>query len=120
MLLQFKVVSDGSLWSIDSTKLHYARISRTLLEVENPSTEPVIEEFGKLIPQSQVLEVYRLEGRTPGTDGPGGGLTSVCVIVRIADTTLEIILSANVPITDVVSVRPIESIRCMVLGERTQ
>ena len=119
MLLQFKVVADDSLWSLDTDRLRYARLTRPLTELaENPTDEPAIEEFGKLVQMDPVCEVYRMEGRTPHTDGPGGGLTTVVLVVRITGTTLEIVCSANVPVTDVINVKPINDVRCVVAGQK--
>jgi hypothetical protein len=119
MLLQFKVVGDGSLWSIDSDRLRYARLARPFVEIaENPSDDPAIEEFGELKQVNPLVEAYRMEGRTPSTDGPGCGLTSVAIIVRITNNALEIGVSANVPITEPVCVKPIDTVRCEVLGQQ--
>jgi hypothetical protein len=118
MLLQFKVVKDGSLWAIDTDKLRYYRLARPLLEIaENPKDEPAIEEFGELKSVHPIMELYRLEGRTPNTDGPGCGLTSVAIITRITDQTLEIGVNANVEISEPVCVKSIDTVRCEVLGQ---
>lgn len=117
MLLQFKVVQDSSLWSIDTDKRRYARLARSLVDiVGNPTTDPAVEEFGELKLMHSVMEVFMLEGRTPSTDGPGAGLTSVCIVVRIADTMLEVGVMANVEIAEPVMVNPINNVRCEVLG----
>lgn len=120
MVYQFKVVSDGSLWAIDSGKLRYARLSRPLEDAfKNPSEESAVEEFGKLIQMNPLIRLYRLEGRTPDTDGPGGGLASVVVDLDIPDTVLEVGISANVPISDPICVKPIERVSCTVLGQQS-
>lgn len=118
MLLQFKVVSDSSLWSFDTDSLRYARLSRPLSDiVDNPSTDPAVEEFGKLTSMNPLVEAYRMEGRTPTTDGPGGGLTSIAIVVRISDNVLVIGVNANVKITEPICVKPILSVKCEVLGQ---
>ena len=118
MLLQFKVVADGSLWSCDTDKRRFARLARSLVDiVEAPTAEPAVEEFGELKLVHPVMELYRLEGRSPTTDGPGAGLTSVGVVVRIADNTLEVGVMANVEIAEPVVVNPINNVRCEVLHQ---
>lgn len=120
MLLQFKVVKDQSLWSLDTDRLRFARLSRPLADIaENPGTESAIEEFGELKQVSPLVELYRLEGRTPSTEGLGAGLTSVAIVVRITNTTLEIGVNANVPISDPICVKPIERVSCTVLGQQS-
>lgn len=116
MLLQFTVVSDGSVWSCDTDALRYARLIKPLAEViETLTDQPVIEEFGELKQVSPIMELYRLEGRTPNTEGPGCGLTSIAIVVRITDA-VEIGVNANVDISDPICVRPITQVRCSVLG----
>lgn len=118
MVLQFKVIEDQSLWAIDLDKLQYVCLSRALADVfENPSQEPVVEEFGKLVQVNQLLRVFRMEGRTPSTEGPGAGLTSVIVVLDVIDTALIITLNANVKITEPICVKPILSVKCEVLGQ---
>jgi hypothetical protein len=118
MVLQFKVVADQSLWVLDSDKMRYARVSKPMSEIaENPSSDSAVEEFGTLKWMSPLMELYRLEGRTPTTDGPGAGLTSIAIVVRVVDETLEIAVNANVDITEPVCVKPISRVRCEVLGQ---
>jgi hypothetical protein len=117
MLLQFKVVEDGSLWSCDTDKLRYARLARSLVDIaENPSDEPAVEEFGELKSMNPLVEAYRMEGRERTTEGPGCGLTSIVIAVRILDDTVDIGVRANVPISDVINVKPIRKVVCEVLG----
>lgn len=118
MLLQFKVTEDGSLWLIDSDAMRYSRVTAPVTDPEKwEAGEGETEEYGKLVPASPIMEVYRLEGRDPKTEGPGCGLTSVAIIVRILGTTVQIGVSANVPIKDPVSVKGITAVQCDVLGQ---
>lgn len=116
MLLEFKVVADSSLWVIDTDKSLYARISEPVREL-HPGKPPV-EEFGNIVAVSPVMELYRFEGREPKTEGPGCGLTSVAILVRIVNSELEIGVKANVEIEEPVCVSQINNVRCEVLGHK--
>lgn len=78
--------------------------------------EAETEEFGELKLVSPIMELYRLNGRDVKTDGPGCGLTSVAILVRIVNTVLEIQVSANVPIKEPTCLKEINQVRCEVIG----
>lgn len=119
MLLQFKCVSDDSLWLLDTDKLRYARTARPISEIlDAPSADPVIEEFGELKSMDKIMELYQLVGRTRETEAPGQGLCSVAVLVRILGTEVVIGVSANVPIKECACIKPITGVTCEIIGQK--
>lgn len=118
MLLQFTVVADNSIWLIDTDKLRYSRVSAPVTDIEKwESGAAETEEFGELKQMNPMIEVYRLVGREPQTDGPGCGLTSVAILVRITNNELVIGVNANVSIKDPACVKPINNVVCEVIGQ---
>lgn len=111
MLLQFTVVSDGSLWIIDSDDLRYRRVDAGKWE----ACEIVTEELGKLKLVNPLLEVYRLDGRDAGTEGPGAGITSIAILSRVLKTGTIVSVSANVEIKNPVCILP-QGVECEVIG----
>ncbi len=119
MLLQFQVTADDSIWVLDTDKMRYSRVSAPVTDLdlwENGGAN--VEEFGEIEVMNPLMEVYRLVGREPKTEGPGSGLTSVAILIRIVNTSLEIGVNANVPVKEPVCVKPIDTVRCEVLGQQ--
>jgi hypothetical protein len=108
MLLQFAVEKDNSLWICDVQTMQWARVSA-------PASDPnsKIEESGKLVPQG--FGIYALEGRTPKTEGPGAGFSSIGNYVVAIGTTVQIFLRANVQIKDFTMPVPIRQILYKIL-----
>lgn len=118
MLLQFVVTGDDSIWIIDSDNLRYSLVTAPVTDLEQwEKGKAAVEEYGKLELMNPMVEVYRLVGREPKTEGPGCGLTSVAILVRILNTTLQIGISANVKIKDPVCLKAIDAVNCEVLGQ---
>lgn len=118
MMLQFKCVSDDSLWLLDTDKLRYARTARPISEIlDAPSADPVIEEFGELKSMDKIMELYQLVGRTRETEAPGQGLCSVAILARIYSTGTIAGVSANVQIKDCICLKPY-GITCEIIGQR--
>ena len=106
MLVQFNVVKDNSAWLIDTVAMNY-------IHSESQAADAQIVERGKLIliGMQGVIRIFALEGRTVSTEGPGAGLCTFGYAIVDLDTTLTFYIHANVPITNITSVRPIESVR---------
>lgn len=106
MLIQFKVVQDETSWFVDTVQMRWAQTKG----IEDTSE---ILEFGKLVfvGMQGVLRIFAFEGRTPKTDGPGAGLCTFGYAMVDLDTTLTFFIQANVPIKDLTSRRPIDTIR---------
>ena len=106
MLIQFNVVKDNSCWTIDNVLMNYVRSER--FEKDAP-----IEERGKLVfvGMQGILRVFALEGRAVGTDGPGDGLCIFGYAMHEVDTTLTYFIQCNVPVANLNSLRPIDTIR---------
>jgi len=103
VLLQFKVTADDSIWICDVQFLNWAHVSA-------PGTDPEskVLEHGKLIPQG--FGVYAMEGRTPKSEGPGAGLSSIGMYLVGLGNTIKIYIRANVPIKDFTMPAPIKQI----------
>jgi len=103
VLLQFKVTADDSIWICDVQFLNWAHVSA-------PGTDPEskVLEHGKLIPQG--FGVYAMEGRTPKSEGPGAGLSSIGTYLVGIGSTIKIYIRANVPIKDFTMPAPIKQI----------
>lgn len=106
MLVQFNVEKDNSAWLIDTVAMNY-------VHSESQAPDAPIVERGKLIfvGMQGVIRIFALEGRTTSTDGPGAGLCTFGYAIIDLDTILTFYIHANVPITNINSVRPIESVR---------
>lgn len=106
MLLQFKVISDSTYWMIDTVGMKWSRSAGN----ENSSK---IEELGKLIfiGLQGPMRVFALEGRDPKTEGPGNGLCTFGYALIDLDTTAIFYVQANVPIDELISRRPIETVK---------
>ena len=106
MLVQFNVVKDNSAWLIDTVAMNY-------IHSESQAADAQIVERGRLIfvGMQGVIRIFALEGRTVGTEGPGAGLCIFGYAIVDLDTTITFYLHTNVPITNINSVRPIESVR---------
>ena len=106
MLVQFKVKADGSSWLIDTVLMNY-------IHSEGSDESAKIVERGKLIfvGMQGVIRIFALEGRTSKTDGPGAGLCTFGYAIMDLDTTITFYIQANVPITDLNSVRPVDTVR---------
>jgi hypothetical protein len=106
MLLQFTVVKDNSAWLVDTVTMNY-------IHSESQAPDAQILERGKLvfIGMQGVIRLFAMEGRTTNTEGPGAGLCTFGYAMIDLDTTLTFYIQANVPIKDLNSVRPIESVR---------
>lgn len=115
MLILFRCESDSSLWSLDTDKLRYARLSKPLTEIVDSS--PVVEEFGSLILLNQLIEQYRLDGRTEKTEAPGAGLCAVTILTRLLNTGPFVGIAANVPIKEPQVVNPQIAVQCEVIGQ---
>lgn len=114
MLINFRCVSDGSLWYCDTDRLRYCRASKPIQEITEGDS--VVEEFGKLKLVSPILEMYSLDGRTPTTEAPGKGLSTIGVITRVIGDQLYIYLESNVKIKESTCISPINGVRCEVIG----
>lgn len=106
MLIQFNVVEDNSAWLIDTVLMNYLRS-------DGQSEGAQIEERGKLIfvGMQGVVRIFALEGRSTSTEGPGAGLCSFGYAIMDRDTTLTFYVQANVPIKNLNSVRPVDTVR---------
>lgn len=106
MLVQFNVVKDNSAWLIDTVAMNY-------IHSESQAADAQIVERGRLIfvGMQGVIRIFALEGRTVRTEEPGAGLCTFGYAIVDLDTTITFYLHANVPITNINSVRPIESVR---------
>jgi hypothetical protein len=91
---------------IDTGLMRWAR-------TDGDSDKSEILEFGKLIfvGMQGVLRIFAFEGRTVSTEGPGAGLCTFGYAMIDLDTTLTFYIQANVPIKDIISRRPIETVR---------
>lgn len=106
MLIQLKVVQDDSSWFLDTTQMRWARTNG-----EEDKSE--ILELGKLllVGMQGVLRIFALEGRTTKTDGPGNGLCTFGYALVDFDTTLTFFIQCNVPVKDIISRRPIDTVK---------
>lgn len=100
MLLQFRVVSDDSLWIVDTQFLNFAK-------VDLPGTDPQSKILlsGKLIPRG--FGIYALEKRTVKTDN---GLCSFGVNLVGLGQTIKVYLRTNVLVKDFTMPAPIRQI----------
>ncbi len=80
---------------------------------ESQEQSSQIIERGKLIfiGMQGVIRLFALEGRKPDTEGPGVGFCTFGYAMVDLDTTLTFYVQANVPIKNLNSVRPIDTIR---------
>lgn len=101
MLLQFQVVSDNSLWIVDTQYLQWGRVSAP----PNPTQpeESKVLESGKLVPKG--FGIYGLEPRTPKD-----GLATIGTYVVGIGTTVKIYLRANVEVKDFTMPVPIRQV----------
>ena len=113
MLIQF-TCEDDSLWVVDTDRLRYARVSRPIKELVEGLGE--IEEYGKLISVSPVVEVYTMEGRNLKTEAPGAGLCSLAILIRVTDKDLLVGYNVNVPVKDFSCISPINGVRYELVG----
>jgi hypothetical protein len=90
MRLQFRVISDDSIWAVDTQFLNFARIDKP---ASDPSSK--VLETGKLIPRG--FGIYALEKRSPKT---GNGLCSFGVNLVGLGQTIKVYIRANVPVKD--------------------
>lgn len=105
MLLQFRT-EDDSLFIADVQWMNWARVS-----APPDPTKPdgsVVLEHGKLVPMG--FGVYNFEGRTPKTEGPGTGLSSIGNYVVALGNSVKIFLKANVTIKDFTMPVPISQV----------
>jgi hypothetical protein len=100
MLLQFAVVSDNSIWIVDTQFLNWAR-------VDKPASDPTskVIETGKLIPRG--FGVYAFEKRTAKSPS---GICSVGVNLVGLGQTIKVYLRTNVPVKDFTMPAPIRQI----------
>lgn len=120
MLLQFKAVSDGSIWLIDSDLLRYSRVSAAVTDVEKWETGAAeVEEYGELKSMNELVEVYRMVGREPTTEAPAAGLCTIALITRVLKTGTLVGVNANMPITEPVCLAP-AGIECEIVGQYKQ
>lgn len=99
MLLQFKLVSDDSVWVGDVATMQFARVSAPASDPESK-----VLESGRLVPQG--FGVYLLEGRPKEKDV----LSSIGNYVVAIGTTVKIFLRANVAIKDFTMPVPIRQV----------
>jgi hypothetical protein len=106
MLIQFKVVQDDSCWFLDTVQMRYAR-------TDGSEDKSEILEMGKIVfvGMQGVLRIFALEGRTVSTDGPGAGLCTFGYALVDLDTTLTFYIQCNVPVKDIISRRPIDTVK---------
>jgi hypothetical protein len=117
MLLQFKAVSDGSLWVLDTDKFRYSRVSAAITDVEKWETGAAeVEEFGELKSMNELVEVYRMVGREPTTEAPGAGLCTVALITRVLKTGTLVGVNANMAIKEPICLAP-GGISCEIVGQ---
>lgn len=99
MLLQFKLVSDESIWVADVATMQFARVSAPASDPESK-----VLESGRLVPQG--FGVYLLEGRPKEK----AVLSSIGNYVVAIGTTVKIFLRANVAIKDFTMPVPIRQV----------
>jgi hypothetical protein len=106
MLIQFKVVQDDSCWFLDTVQMRYAR-------TDGSEDKSEILEMGKIVfvGMQGVLRIFALEGRTVSTDGPGAGLCTFGYALIDLDTTLTFYIQCNIPVKDIISRRPIDTVK---------
>jgi hypothetical protein len=115
MLIQFKVVQDDSCWFLDTVQMRWARTN-------GDQDKSEILELGKLVfvGMQGVLRIFALEGRTTNTDGPGAGLCTAGYALVDLDTTLTFYVQCNVPIKDLISRRPIDTVKYQLIPQPGQ
>lgn len=84
--------------------------------VNKPASDASSEilEAGVLVPMS--LGAYRLDGRTPKTEGPGAGLSVLGIIPLPQGKTITMCLRANVPVKEFTMPDPITEIKYEVVN----
>ena len=103
MIYQFKVASDDSLFAINTVDLKRGRASSILASpsvgaAADGVTSFVFSEEGTLVPMG--AGVYSLDGRTPKTEGPGAGLSTVQLMAVPFDKHLILYLLPNVEVKE--------------------
>ena len=118
MLVQFTCESDNSLWYCDTDRLRYARTSRPITDIVEAEErdDGAIEEYGKLVSASPIVEVYTMEGRNLKTEAPGAALCSIALVARVTDKDLLIGYNVNVPVKDFACISPINNVRYELMG----
>jgi len=106
MLLQFKVISDNSYWMVDTVAMKWSR------NAGNEDKSEILE-LGKVVfvGLQGPMRVFAMEGRDPKTEGPGNGLCTFGYALIDLDTTIVFYFQANVPIDELISRRPIETVK---------
>ena len=102
MVYQFKTLDD-ELFVFNTVDMTWGRASSiatapSLGAVENRLANFAFHEQGILVPQG--AGAYNFDGRTPKTEGPGKGLSTVGIMAVPYDTYLILFLRANVKIKD--------------------
>lgn len=112
MLIQFKVVADGSDWMLDTVQMRWTRN-------DGDSDKAAILELGRLIfvGLQGPFRIFALEGRTTSTEGPGNGLCTFGYALMDLDTTATFYIQANVPIKDLISKRPIDVVKYLLIPQ---
>jgi hypothetical protein len=92
---------DDELFVLDTAHMRWGRASSILSTPSVAAAEQhlaryVYSEEGALVPMG--AGVYNLDGRTPKTEGPGAGLSTVGIMAVPFETTLFIYLRPNVNI----------------------
>lgn len=107
MLLQFRVVSDDSLWICDTQFLQWAKVSASP-DPAKPE-ESVVLEKGKLVPKG--FGVYGLDPRTPKD-----GLSTIGTYVIGLGQSVKIYIRANTPVKDFTMPVPIRQVLYEILA----
>jgi hypothetical protein len=120
MVYQFKTVDD-ELFVLNTETMRWGRASSLLAApsitaAEHKLAQFVYSEEGDLIPMGG--GVYNLDGRTPQTQGPGAGLSSVGLMAIPFGDTLVYWLQANVPLKkDSFTSNPIKTTKYQIMGQ---
>ena len=110
MIIQFRT-EDNTLWLVDTEMSSWAQIDK-------PADDPE----SKILQGGDLTALgygrFALSPRSPKTEAPGAGLSTVAVMPVVQGTTLTICLSCNVPIRQFTMPIPVNKIVYEIISKK--